>query len=344
MKFAQAVILLVLFVSITSWGQSFIEIRKDIDQYRVYSSIEEALTTPKEVYRLNLNNSNLDEKLLRESLQQFQNLRELVLSNTFISEIPSSIGALKSLQFLEVEHLEKQNLNLFKIPKSIQKLENIISISLIGNPNLDWHKTFLHLSKIPKLVNIALMYNNYKKLPKSITGLSSLEMIWLGKNPNLDLKDTFSKLSKLDNLGQMGLGGNDQTQLPNEVTLLKNIYNLWLSGNKWENLNALQYLPKLSQLSLNSCNLSQIPNGIIQFKNLEYLSFVKNPNMNFDKVLKSIPSSVKVLNLSDNNINKLSTNSFRVTNLEKLILSNNSISKRALKKYQQVNKNLEIVF
>lgn len=344
MKFVQAFILLVSFVSASSWGQSLTEIRKDIDQYKVFKSIEEASTTPKEVYRLNLSNSNVDEKLLKESLHQFQNLRELVLSNTFISEIPSSIGTLKNLQLLEVEHLKKQNLNLLKIPKSVQKLENIISINLIGNPNLDWHTTFLHLSKMPKLSNIALMYNNFEKLPKSIIGLSSLKMIWLGKNPHLDLKDTFSKLSKLDNLGQMGLGGNGHTQLPDEVSLLKNVYHLWLSGNKWESLNALQNLPNLSQLSLHNCDFSEVPKSLIRLKKLNYLSFVKNPNMDFDKVLKLIPSSVKVLNLSNNNIDKLSTNSLRITNLEKLILSNNSISERNAKEYQKVNKNLKIVF
>ncbi len=344
MKLALSIIFLVLFTSNISWGQSLVEIRKDLSEYKVYSSIEEALTHPESVYRLNLNNSKIDEKLLEESLHKFQNLRELILSNTFISKIPSSISNLKELQFLEVGHLEKQNLNLFKIPKSIQKLKKIVYINLIGNPNLEWRKTFLYLSKIPKLINIALMYNNYKKIPEEITQLSSLKMIWLGKNPNLDLKDTFSKLSKLDKLSQMGIGGNGHTELPDEITMLKNIHNLWLSGNNWKSLNGLQYLPKLSQLSLHNCNLSLFPRDLIQCKKLEYVSLLGNPNMDFNAVLKVIPSSVKILNLSDNNINKLSIKTLSKTNLEKLILNNNKILESDLKKYQQANKNLEILY
>ena len=344
MKIVTFIILLVLFTSNISTGQSLVEIRKDINQHKAYASIEEALTNPEGVYRLHLNNSKIDEKLLEESLDKFHNLRELLLSNTFISKIPSSIGNLKHLQILEIGHLEKQNLHLFTIPQSIRKLKKIVYINLIGNPNLEWHKTFLSLSKLPKLINVALMYNNYKKLPKKITKLSSLEMIWLGKNPNLDLKDTFSKLSKLDNLSQLGLGGNGHTELADEIILLKNIHNLWLSGNNWKSLNGLQYLPNLTQLSLNNCNLSLFPKDLMQCEKLEYLSLLRNPNMNFDEVLNVIPLSVKVLNLSNNNINKLSINLLSKANLKKLILNNNNILETDLKKYQLINKNLEILY
>ncbi len=344
MKLVISIILLVLFTCNICIGQSLGEIRSDISQYKVYSSIEEALTSPESVYRLHLNNSKIDEKLLEESLDKFQNLRELLLSNTFISKIPASIGNLKQLQFLEVGHLEKQNLHLFTIPKSIRKLKKIVYINLIGNPNLEWDQTFLYLSKLPKLLNVALMHNNYKKLPKKITALRSIEMIWLGKNPNLDLKDTFTKLSKLANLSQMGIGGNGHTQLADEIILLKNIQSLWLSGNNWKSLNGLQYLPKLSQLSLNNCNLSLFPKDLMECEKLEYLSLLGNPNMDFDEVLNVIPLSVKILNLSDNNINKLSINSLSKTSLKKLILNNNNILERDLKKYQLTNKNLEISY
>jgi len=341
-KLTFTVFSLILFISQISWGQSLLEIRNEVNQYKIYTSIEDALTKPKEVYRLKLNDSTVDEKLLEEALYKFQNLRELVLSNTFISKIPSSIGNLKNLQFLEVGHLKEQNLNLFKIPKSIQKLKEIVYINLIGNPNLEWDDTFLYLSKLPKLINVALMYNNYKMLPKEITMLSSLEMIWLGKNPDLDLKDAFLKLSELDKLRQMGLGGNGHTQLPNEIVLLKNIQNLWLSGNNWQSLDGLQYLPKLSQLSLHNCNLSVLPKELFQCKKLEYLSLLGNSNMDFDKVLKEIPISVKVLNLSDNNIENLDTDALIITNLQKLILNNNNISESNLEKIQQANKDLKI--
>lgn len=344
MKLVLSIILFVLFISPRCLGQTYGEIRKDVNQYKIYTSIEEALTKPEDVFRLRLNDVKINEKLLEESLPKFQNLRELQLSNTFISKIPSSIGYLKHLQFLEVGHLKKQNPNLVTIPRSIQKLKKLTYINLIGNPKLDWHKTILSLSKLPKLINLALMYNDFKKLPKKITALSALKMVWLGKNPNLDLKDTFSKLSKLDSLSQLGLGGNGHTQLTDEIILLKNIRNLWLSGNNWKSLKGLQHLPKLTQLSLHNCNLSLLPTTIFQCEKLEYLSLVKNPNMDFDAVLKAIPFSVQTLNLSDNKIKELSINSLSTTNLKKLILKNNKILEEDIKKYELVNKNLEISY
>lgn len=56
--------------------------------------------------------------------------------------------------------------------------------------------------------------------------------------------------------------------------------------------------------------------------------------MDFDEVLKVIPVSLKILNLSDNNINKLSINSLSTTKLEKPILNNNKILESDLEKYQ----------
>ena len=65
MKLAFSTILLFLFTSNISWGQSLVEIRKDLNQYKVYSSIEEALTNPEAVYRLNLNNNKLRLSILK---------------------------------------------------------------------------------------------------------------------------------------------------------------------------------------------------------------------------------------------------------------------------------------
>lgn len=344
MKLALTTIFLLLFTIPYLSSQSYTEIRQDLNKHRIYHSIKEALTEPEKVYRLNLSNTEIDEQTLEDALPKFHNLRELQLSNTFIYKIPTSIGELQHLQFLDVEHLNKQNLNLLRIPKSIQKLKELVSINLIGNPNIDWHETFLYLSELPKLVNIALMNNNFRQLAVEITRLSSLEMIWLGKNPNLELEHTFLLLSKLNSLSQLGLGGNGHTELSPQISLLKNVQNLWLSGNKWKNLDGIQHLPKLTQLSLHNCYLNVFPEAITQCGNIEYLSLVGNPDLDFDEVLKQLPPSLSILNLSTNRIKKLSIDNLKKINLATLILKNNNIPDRDIVPFQEANKNLEIIF
>ena len=343
MKSTLASLLLIIICCISLRAQSFNEIMKDINSYNVFKTLEEALNKPDDVVRLDLSDNKLDETLLEAALTKFNNLRELKLSNTFLSKIPESIGHLHNLQVLEIQHLKEQNLNLTELPASIQQLKEIVYINLIGNPNLDWSQTLTHLSKLPKLLNIALMNNSFKKLPAEITKLSSLEMIWLGQNPNLDLKDAFLKLSELEKLTQMGLGGNGHTQLPAEISLLKNLNNLWFSGNNWESLEGIQRLPNLTQLSLHNCNLKIFPPAISACKKLEYLSLVDNPQLDFGQVLSQLPASTKILNLSNNDIAKLPINLLKKSTLSKLVLRNNQISESDLAKYREANKSLEII-
>lgn len=334
MKSLLTSLLLTVISCISLRGQSFNETMQDINNFKVFKTLEEALNKPDEVVRLDLSDSKIDETALEESLPKFNKLRELKLSNTFISKIPESIGYLHNLQVLEIQHLKEQNFNLTEIPASIQELKEMVYINLIGNPDLEWSQMLTYLSRLPKLVNIALMNNSFEKLPAEITKLSSLEMIWLGQNPDLDLRDTFLKLSKLDNLSQMGLGGNGHTQLPTEISLLKNISNLWLSGNNWENLEGIQHLPNLTQLSLHNCNLKTFLTKISECQNLEYLSLVDNPQLDFGQVLSQLPVSTKILNLSNNNIAHLPINLLKKSTLTKLVLRNNQISESDLAKYK----------
>jgi len=324
-------------------GQTLPEIRKDISQHKVFTSIDEALINPLEVYRLKLNDGDFNEDKLKGAFKKLTNLRELQLQKSFITKIPSSIGALKKLQILDLQHLEEQNYNLKTLPKSIQNLKEIVFINLIGNPNLNWNKAFLHLSKMPKLINVAIMNNNFKSLPDNIKKLTSLEMIWLGKNPNLDLKDTFLKLSNLKRLSQLGIGGSDYTELPQEVSSLKSIKNLWLSGNNWKNLNGLESLENLNNVSLHNCNLTTLPKAILECKSLISLSLVGNKNLNFNDVLDKLPETVKTLNLSGNDIKTLSANSIKNLKLDTLILRKNLISEDEISRYKKQNSKIKIV-
>ncbi len=332
-----------LLIPIISKAQSYNQIRTEVNKYPVFVSLEEALLSHQEVYRLDLSKSEFDFSLLSTHLQKFVNLRELILSNSFIAEIPSAIGSLKNLQFLDIQHLDEPNTSLNRLPSSISKLKKLVSINLIGNPSLDWKKTFKQLSKLPLLENLAIMNNNFKKLPYELSRLQHLKMIWLGKNSNMDLKDALITLGKLDSLQQMGLGGNLYTHMPDEIKYLDQIENLWLSGNKWESLNGIEHLPKLSQLSLHNCQLSSLPEAIKACKNIGYLSLVENPGMDFERVLNQLPSSVETLNLNKNAIKSLPAQVFQNKNLKRIILRGNPISESNLESIKKQNPELMVI-
>lgn len=318
-------------------GQTFMEISKELKKYDVVTSMKEASKNPTNVYRLNLSNRKIDEAELKNLLPRLKNLRELVLNDTFISQLPSTIGENRQLNFLQIQHLENHNNNLQSLPASITLLENMVFINLIGNPNLQWPVVFEKFSKLPRLSNIALMNNNLKTLPKQILKNKNIQMIWLGKNPDLRLRNTFNKLSKLPILQQLGLGNSNHKVLSSNVAKLKSIENMWLSGNNWTKLKGINRLINLKQMSLDDCNLQKMPKELISNNSLHYLSLAKNPHLNFDEVLAQLPKNLRILNLNSNEIKDISPNSLSNLKLERLLIRKNPLSPRLTSQLDTLN-------
>ena len=132
---------------------------------RIFYNIEEALQTPKAVFKLYIEHDNL--KQLPERITEFKELRELQLGGN-----PDLDWTLVFELLVQLPQLEKLSLSENKmtaLPKSITQLMKLKILTLVDNPNLDWEKTFEYLKALPNLEVLDIGNNKIKDLPSNLS-------------------------------------------------------------------------------------------------------------------------------------------------------------------------------
>ncbi|MFY0626377.1 MAG: leucine-rich repeat domain-containing protein [Reichenbachiella sp.] len=206
-----------------------------------YFSMQDALTKPDQVFRLNLQNQEL--KQLSTEISKFKNLEQLHLPNT-IDAIPSSIGELSNLKYLNIdEYFEAVD---------------------------DWDEGFKE-SKEKVL--------KYRTLPATIGQLSNLERLNV---PHFDLKEIPESIGNLKKLVWLDLKDNAIEELPASLAKLTQLKKLYLSGNKIidipEFIGQLENLEKLdlSSMDKDGIRLSKLSTSICSLQKLEELDLARN--------------------------------------------------------------------
>ena len=97
-----------------------------LEKRKIYSSFDEALKTPQDVYRLDISSQRLES--ITQEIVKLTNLIYFNLSGNDISELPSEIGQLKNL-----EDLILHNNRLSGLPSTIEQLGNLKSLNLGKN-------------------------------------------------------------------------------------------------------------------------------------------------------------------------------------------------------------------
>ncbi len=118
-------IFLILFVFISSCFSQVIDMDSLLAK-KIYTSIEQALKNPQQVYRLHLKNKKLTK--VPDEIYLFPNLNELVLSKNKITAILARIEELENLQILDLS----QN-KLYTLPDEIGHLTNLRKLILNRN-------------------------------------------------------------------------------------------------------------------------------------------------------------------------------------------------------------------
>jgi len=166
---------------------------------------------------------------------------------------------------LQVKILDLSNQGLKSLPEDISKFENLNSIVLSGNPDLDLKIIARNLSSCKKLKTLYLENNKLKTLPSEIGDLKSLEGIYLLNNRISSVPREMKYL----NLKFLDLGNNYINEdniikifqiVPNTTTI--NISNskpgeesrslkYYQEGNKAANIGQLLLADSLYTLSIN---------------------------------------------------------------------------------------------
>jgi Leucine-rich repeat (LRR) protein len=191
-----------------------------------YSSVELAVTEPLKVKTLDLNNQRLID--IGIDISMFKNLHTLVLvgnpkldfeqvltdaascpklsvlylDDNKLERLPTALGKLTNLIFLEL------NYNNFKELDStiLSELVNLKYLNLFRCLNLDLPQALKTIGQLPHLENLSLLQNHLKVLPPEIRYCTSLK--------------------KLD------LRMNSLSTLPKEIAELKQLEILYLTSNK----------------------------------------------------------------------------------------------------------------
>ena len=162
-----------------------------------------------------------------------RHLKTLVLSDSGIKELPTSIECLKALEKLLLQNCS----NFEKFPEIQKNMENLSHLDL-GNTAIK--ELSCWTSHLTRLTYLSLMNcKNLRSLPSSICQLKFLRSCRLGGCSNLEI---FSEITEdMEHLRHLCLYGLAITKLPSSIERLK----------------------RLTRLSLSNCkNLETLPNGI----------------------------------------------------------------------------------
>ena len=261
-------------------------------------------------------------------------LTELCLNEVALSEIPSEIGELTKLEYLDLGVNER----ITKLPESFGNLTNLKHLSLICCSLQSLPESFVNLTQLEKLELGPSDMNTLDRLSHGVTEfltqLGDTVSGWEKKEPAepwmqelWDWADK-SKISEYD--------------IPRDVEFLQNPYAITLDNLTAKKLsefcNKFAQLKNLDFLHINlKGSLSNIPNGIGNFSNLKSLTIrgfgltslpktignlenLTSLDISFSE-LTSLPETIGNLeNLTDLNIsgNQLTSLPETITNLKNL--------------------------
>jgi len=225
---------LFILLSFYSFSQGKLLSVEELEEQETYKSLEEASTSPEEVYILDLHDKKL--KQFPQEILGFKNLQILYLSENKIQSLPENINELEKLQILDLYDNKIVNL-----PNSFSELKN--------------------------LKRLDLGYNGLKGVPEQVYDLLTLEKLFLYGNK---IKNIPEEITEMNTLREFRLGNNRIKKLPENMGSLQNLEELHIAHNQLYKLpNSFSKLQKLQWLDLSFNYFKSIPQNIPQSNSLE---------------------------------------------------------------------------
>ncbi len=253
---------------------------------KILDKVKDEIKKAEEYKKEELDLSYLEFKELPSEIGRLVNLKFLNLTNNELTTLPEEIGELKNLEVLSL----RGNL-LQSLPVEIGNLKNLKKLDLNKNQLKDIPA---EIGKLTKLEMLILKGNKITSLPDEIGNLSNLKKIVLESNK---LETLPSTIGNLINLESLYLRDNKLEDLPEEMSQLINLQRLYIEGNKLKSFpNQILQLSNLERLALDNNSLESIPQ--MQLEKLKRLSLTKNKLQQFSSIADR--NNLLLLDLRDN--------------------------------------------
>ena len=319
-------IILILFASVKySKAQPF----------KIYTSFEEALANPEQVYQLTIRKKGLNK--IPPEIGKLINLHTLILEKNFIAEVPKEIGLLTKLKVLDLDQNQIKSLpeeignlvllneldldkNLLRqLPSSIGKLTRLTHLDI----NSNWLDSLPEeIGNLKNLLEFKLHNNPLQKLPVSFGNLTQLRLLNLS---NCKLKTLPAGIGNLKLVTELNLSYNQIQYLPAEIGMMTGLTKLYADKNLLSNFPPeMGNCTSLTQISVNENKITGLPASLSKLDKLSFLFLNKN-------LLDSIPtalchnSSLAHLQLNENRIKNIPPEIGKCTQLKYLELRYNLI-------------------
>lgn len=209
------------------------------------------------------------------------NVKEILLNETSIEEIPSRIKCMRKLVLLELKNCPR----LKNLPSSICELKSLVELNLSGSSN---YTNFPEITEImDSLKYLSLKGSAIKALPslENLTGLISLDLE--NCTSLISLPDGLSKLKFLEDLNISGCSSLEN--LPGSIRNLGSLVNIRASGCRSEVVDFLVgSSSSLKTMDLSDCGIAEFPEALTVFSTLKELDLSQN-------CFSTIPPSIKEL-------------------------------------------------
>jgi Leucine-rich repeat (LRR) protein len=233
--------------------------------------------------------------VLPENLAGEIHLRELVINNTHLRELPAALNNLVQLKTLDASENK-----IVQIVADLSQLKALDVLRLRNNSI----KLSPEFKLPPSLRVLDISGNGLESFPDSIFDSNALEELDVSFN-NFEFRENGMTFDRLTNLKRLYIGFNESSHLPNELSALVGLEKLDASGNNLTRLpEDIGRLTNLKVLRLARNLLNSLPDSFSELDKLEVLSLQRNQFQTFPEALLQL-DRLKLLNLRLNGLTAL---------------------------------------
>eukprot|EP00727_Mastigamoeba_balamuthi_P010857 m51a1_g6394 hypothetical protein (562) ;mRNA; f:207871-210098 len=270
---------------------------------------------PKPLSALALTNDHITE--IPTLIARLTSLEKLNLCNNELTDLPESFSELRNLKSLVI------SFNKFEsVPQAVTTLPSLTTLSLEGNAITELTPAIGNLRSLTELLAGC---NRIETVPPELGNLTALERLSLARNMIQTLPRT---LWSLRSLRELLLPANEIAMFPSCVHYMTSLVRIDLSHNRLvvfqEHSEGLANLKALAKADFSNNSLSTLPPEFGALAALKVLDLSNNQLMFMPPALAGL-KAIKALDLSHNQITEIPRTFVGLEQLEHLDLSFNQL-------------------